>query len=130
MRSLVLQRGLSFRTHLSNRGQTSQAPCSAAAVSNMTCMGLLCIIPPQANYARDVLAKALYIRTVSAIIRRINSLFKPTSQVTSPVSPAPVGSPSPRNLISPPTALSSGNRLSQVTPPLVTQDLISVSDNL
>lgn len=40
MRSLVLQRGLSFRTHLSNRGQVSQAPCSAAAVSNMTCMAL------------------------------------------------------------------------------------------
>lgn len=38
MRSLVLQRGLSFRTHLSSRGQTSQAPCSAAAVSNMSCM--------------------------------------------------------------------------------------------
>ena len=34
MRTLVLQRGLSFRTHMSNRGQTSQAPCSAAAVSN------------------------------------------------------------------------------------------------
>ena len=33
MRSLVLQRGLSFRTHLSSRGQASQAPCSAAAVS-------------------------------------------------------------------------------------------------
>lgn len=114
MRSLVLQRGLSFRTHLSNRGQVSQAPCSAAA----------------ANHARDVLAKALYIRTVSAIIRRINSLFKPTSQVTSPVSPAPLGSPSSRNVISPPTALSSGNRLSQVTPPLVTQDLISNTSSL
>ena len=33
MRSLVLQRGLSFRTHLSSRGQSTQAPCSAAAVS-------------------------------------------------------------------------------------------------
>lgn len=33
MRSLVLQRGLSFRTHVSSRGQPTQAPCSAAAVS-------------------------------------------------------------------------------------------------
>lgn len=35
MRSLVLQRGLSFRTHLSSRGQMTQAPCSAAAVSSV-----------------------------------------------------------------------------------------------
>ena len=47
MRSLVLQRGLSFRTHLSSRGQTSQAPCSAAAVSGYDLYGFVvaCALP-------------------------------------------------------------------------------------
>ena len=44
MRSLVLQRGLSFRTNLSSRGQLSQAPCSAAAVSIVVVVWLLCIV--------------------------------------------------------------------------------------
>ncbi len=36
--------------------------------------------PPQANGARDALTKALYIRTVVAIMRRINTLLRGASQ--------------------------------------------------
>ena len=36
----------------------------------------------QANGARDALAKALYIRTVVAIMRRINTLLRGASQKT------------------------------------------------
>lgn len=61
---LLLQKGLTLRTYRSGRGPAVHSPCSAAA----------------ANGARDALAKSLYIRTVVAIMRRINTLLRGASQ--------------------------------------------------
>jgi len=61
---LLLQRALTLRTYRSGRGQPVYSACSAAA----------------SNGARDALAKALYIRTVVAIMRRINTLLRGASQ--------------------------------------------------
>ena len=38
----------------------------------------------QANSNRDALAKALYCRTVAAVVRRVNSYKRPTSMLSSP----------------------------------------------
>lgn len=40
------------------------------------------MILPQANGARDALAKALYVRTLVAIVKRINNLLRPLPQVS------------------------------------------------
>lgn len=46
---------------------------------------------PQANGNRDALAKALYCRTVAAIVRRVNS-YKRTASLQPPAPPSPRGS--------------------------------------
>jgi myosin heavy subunit len=65
-----LQYGLSRRTYLSHHGSV-KSTCSAAG----------------ANSARDALAKALYVRTSVAIMRRINTLLKGVSGRSSPSKP-------------------------------------------
>ena len=75
-----LQRGLTLRTYTSSRGIV-QSACSAAA----------------SNGARDSLAKTLYIRTVVAIMRKINTLLKGPSHRShsGPLSSAKSFSPLP-----------------------------------
>jgi dachs protein len=68
LKSAVLQRGLSKRTYVSGRGEVVLTACSAAG----------------ANSARDALAKALYVRTMVAIVRRINSLLRPLPSTAPP----------------------------------------------
>lgn len=86
----LLQQGLTLRTYQSGRGEEVRSQCSAAAVSatptkpslSLSLLHLLlcpCFPNVQSNGARDALAKALYIRTVVAIMRRINTLLRGAS---------------------------------------------------
>ena len=52
----------------------------ALSVASCQHMSPLHCILPQANGARDALAKALYVRTLVAIVRRINNLLRPLPQ--------------------------------------------------
>ena len=57
----------------------------------MTVYLLLLPPPPQANLARDALAKALYIRTIVAVMRRVNTLLRGVSHRGNSSSISPEG---------------------------------------
>ncbi len=92
-----LQQGLTLRTYASDRGEAVQAPCSAAAVSHTltpshTHTHSHTLTPThitQSNGARDALAKSLYIRTIVAILRRINTLLRGAAQRSQGSRPPP-----------------------------------------
>ncbi len=84
-----LQQGLTLRTYASERGEAVQAPCSAAAVSYTLTHAHSSTPHTQSNGARDALAKSLYIRTIVAILRRINTLLRGAAQRSQGSQPPP-----------------------------------------